>query len=87
MIKGFMRFWHYMESQKRINSVIMDIHNWIIDSHNSIMDIHYYFDWIMGIHNWIMDIHNWIMDIYNYRVYALLAFHGKPKAHKPYNYG
>ena len=43
----------------------------------------------MDIPNWIMDIHtsNWIMDIHNYRVYALLAFHGKPKAHKPYDYG
>ena len=29
-----------MESQKRINPVIMDIHNWILGIHNSIMDIH-----------------------------------------------
>ena len=29
-----------MESQKRINPVIMDIHNSIMDIHNSIMDIH-----------------------------------------------
>ena len=28
-----------MESQKRINPVIMDIHNSIVDIHNSIMDI------------------------------------------------
>ena len=84
MIIGFMRFWLSMESQKRINSEIMDIHNWIIGIHNSIMDIH---NWIRDIHNWIMDFHNWIMDIHNYRVYALLAFHGKPRAPKPYNYG
>ena len=37
-----------MESQKRINPVIMDIHNWIMDIHN----------WIIDIHNWIMAIHN-----------------------------
>ena len=29
----------YMESQKRINPVIMDIHNSIMDIHNSVMDI------------------------------------------------
>ena len=29
-----------MESQKRTNPVIMDIHNWILGIHNSIMDIH-----------------------------------------------
>ena len=29
-----------MESQNRINPVIMDIHNSIMDIHNSIMDIH-----------------------------------------------
>ena len=47
-----MRFWLSMESQKRINTMIMDIHYWIMDIHN----------WIMDIHNWIMDIHNqlWI---------------------------
>ena len=39
MIIGFMRFWLSMESQKRINPVIMDIHNWIMDIHNSIMAI------------------------------------------------
>ena len=27
-----------MESQKRTNPIIMDIHNWIMDIHNSIMD-------------------------------------------------
>ena len=37
-----------MESQKRINPVIMDIHNWIMGINPVIMDIH----------NWIMDIHN-----------------------------
>ena len=77
MILGFMRFWLSMESQKRINPVIMDIHNWIMDIHNSIMAI---MDWIMyihnsimyihnrimDIHNWIMDTHNWIMDIHNW---------------------
>ena len=30
----------YMESQKRVNPVIMDIHNSIMDIHNSVMDIH-----------------------------------------------
>ena len=45
---------HCMESQKRINPVIMDIHIWIMDIHN----------WIMDIRNWIMDIRNWI--IYGY---------------------
>ena len=111
-----MLFWL---SQKRINPVIMDIHNSIMnihdsvmDIHNSIMDIHISIidvhnkSWIsifmgfmrfwlsmridpviMDIHNWILDIHNWIMDIHNYRVYALLDFHGKPKAHKHYKYG
>ena len=59
IIVGFMRYWLSVEIQKRINSVIRDIHNSIMDIHNSIMDIH------------------------NHRVYA----HGKPKAHKPYNYG
>ena len=29
----------FMESQKRINPVIMDIHNSIMDIHNSIKDI------------------------------------------------
>ena len=80
-----------MESQKRINPIILDIHDWIMDIHGWIMNIH---NWIMDIHDLIMDIHNWIidipnsiMDIHNYRVFALLTFHGKPKAHKPYNYG
>ena len=50
-----------MESQKRINPIIMDIHNYMIAT--------------MDIHNWIMDVHNWIMDIHKYWVYALLAFH------------
>ena len=66
-----------MESQKRINPVIMDIHysimhiyHSIMDIHNSIMDIH---NSIMDIHDSIMDIHN--MDFHNYRVYALLPFH------------
>ena len=40
MIIGFMRIWLSIESQKRINPVIMDIHNSIMDIHNSIMDIH-----------------------------------------------
>ena len=40
--------WIGMESQKRINPVIMDIHNSIMDIHNSITDIH---DSIMDIHN------------------------------------
>ena len=57
-----MRFWLSMESQKRINPVIMDIHNSIMDIHNSIMDIH---NSIMDIHNPIMDIHISIMDIHN----------------------
>ena len=35
-----MRFWLSMDSQKRINPVIMDIHNLIMDIHNSFMDIH-----------------------------------------------
>ena len=50
-----MRFWLSMEGQKRINPVIMDIHNSItsMDIHNSIRDIH----------NSIRDIHNWIRDI------------------------
>ena len=54
-------FWLSMESQKRINPVIMDcgwivdVHNWIIDINNSIMDIH---GSIMDIHISIMDIHN-----------------------------
>ena len=43
-----------MESQKRINPVIMDIHNSIVDPYS-----------IMDIHNSIMDIHNSIMDIHN----------------------
>ena len=38
----------YMESKKRINPVIMAIHN-------STMDIH---NWIVYIHNSIMDSHN-----------------------------
>ena len=79
-----MRFWLSMESQKRINPVIMDIHNSIMNIHDSIMDTH---NSIMDIHISIMDIHIWIMDIHNYRVYALLALNGKPKAHKPCNYG
>ena len=45
----------FMDSQKRINPIIMDIHNWIMDIHNSILDIH---NWIMDIHNSILDIHN-----------------------------
>ena len=40
-----------MESQKRINPIIMDVHNYMLA--------------IMDIHNSIMDIHNRIMDIHN----------------------
>ena len=29
-----------LESQTRINPLIMDIHNWVLDDHNSIMTIH-----------------------------------------------
>ena len=41
-VKCFRHILHLlcMESQKRINHVIMDIHNSIMDVHNSIMDIH-----------------------------------------------
>ena len=42
----------YGKLKKRINPVIMDIHNSIMDIRNSIMDIH----------NSIMDVHNSIMD-------------------------
>ena len=35
-----MRFWISMESQKRINPVILDIHNSIMNIHDSVMDIH-----------------------------------------------
>ena len=53
-----------MERQKRINPVILDIHNSIMDINNSIMDIN----------NSIMDVHNCkpitnkseIIDIHNY---------------------
>ena len=58
ILKGFMRFWLSMENQKRINPIIMDVHNWNMDINNWIMDIH---NLIMDIPNWIMDIHNWIM--------------------------
>ena len=56
MVYALLAFWlSFLESQTRINPVIMDIHNSVMDIHNSIMDIH----------NSIMDIHYSIIDIYN----------------------
>ena len=60
-----------MERQKRINPVIMDIHNSIMDIHNSIMNIH---NSIMDIHNCkpitnkaaIVDMHNYGYPQFNY---------------------
>ena len=54
-----------MGSQKRINPVIMDIHNSIMDIHNSILDIHNTIMDIHNIHHSIMDIHKWMMDVHN----------------------
>ena len=46
-----------MESQVRINPIIMDIHDWITDIHNWILDIHIRIIF-MDIHNCIMGSHN-----------------------------
>ena len=39
-IRTFKAFYKTMESEKRRNPVIIDIHNSIMDIHNSVMDIH-----------------------------------------------